>query len=470
MTLVSGTLLTMAIAVVVGVVILMILFRSMWRVAEPDEALIISGIRQSRPGQDGKGFKSVAGHGTFVVPGLQTVRRLSLKLHESELDISCVTQQGIPVGVKGVVIYKIGDDEASISNAARRFLDQQDKMDTQIQNVFSGHLRAVVGSLTIEELIRDRDKLTDAVRTAAGDEMAKLGLIIDSLQIQEIDDPTGYIKNLAKPHTVEVEKAARIAAAQADQEATQREQEALANKAAYVRDTQIKQAQFKSETDKANAEAAQAGPLADTTARQNVVLQETKTAELEAQRKEQELQATVRRPADAEAYAITVKASANRDAAIATAQGDAQRVKLDAEAQADAKRAIGNAEADANRARGIADGDATRAKGLAEADAIKARSAALAENQEAVINQQLAENAPAIVAEAAKAFAHIGNLTVLNGAEGVSELFGKVISTGMVGLKVLGSVLQKDGSGNSTPGASNGSKGTSAITTGSAKE
>jgi uncharacterized membrane protein YqiK len=173
---VSSALVTLS--VVAGVCVLVALglafalFRAMWRVAEPNEALIISGFRQHGPPNasgivESMGFKIVTGHGTFVLPGVQVVRKLSLDLNEAELVVDCVTQQGIPVHIKAVVIYKVGDDFVSIANAARRFLDQQDKMDTRIQNVFAGHLRAICGSLTVEELIRERDKLTEATRHRA---------------------------------------------------------------------------------------------------------------------------------------------------------------------------------------------------------------------------------------------------------------------------------------------------------------
>src|ERR1051326_3760605 len=148
---------------IAAVVAAFILFRLMWRVAEPNEALIISGLRhRGAPAgvDESLGFKIVTGKGTLVLPGIQAVRRLSLDLREAELAIDCVTHQGIPVGAKGVVIYKVGDDYASIANAARRFLDQQDQMDFRVHNVFAGHLRAIVGNMTVEEMIRDREKLT----------------------------------------------------------------------------------------------------------------------------------------------------------------------------------------------------------------------------------------------------------------------------------------------------------------------
>src|SRR5262249_50313764 len=150
----------------------------------------------------------------------------NLDLNEAELAVECVTNQGIPVGLRGVVIFKVGDDFVSIANAARRFLDQQKAMPLRVHNVFAGHLRSIVGGLTVEEMIRDREKLTQHTRAASGAEMEKLGLIIDSLQIQEIDDPTGYIRNLAKPHAAAVDRDARIAQAAADRFATEAEQEA----------------------------------------------------------------------------------------------------------------------------------------------------------------------------------------------------------------------------------------------------
>ena len=243
-----------------------------------------------------------------MLPGVQAVRRLSLDLRETELGIDCVTHQGIPLGIKGVVIFKVGDDYTSIANAARRFLDQQDQMDHRVHNVFAGHLRAIVGNMTVEEMIRDREKLTSLAREHAGTEMEKLGLIVDSMQIQEIIDPTGYIENLARPHAVAVLREARIAQAAADQAATEKEQQAEALKALARRDSAIKQAGYQAEIDQAAALAKQAGPLSDATARQKVVVEETKVAELEAQRAEQQLQVDVRKPADAKAYERTTLA------------------------------------------------------------------------------------------------------------------------------------------------------------------
>ena len=427
----------------------------LYKVAEPNEALIISGLRAHHgPEGDaaGLGFKIVVGKGAFTIPLLQKVRHLSLDIHEAELDLECVTTQGIRVGVKAVVIYKIADDFQSIANAARRFLDQEEQMDVKVHNVFAGHLRSIVGTMTVEDLIRNRDALTKATRESSSSEMQRLGLTIDSLQIQEIEDNTGYIDNLSMPEASRVAKEARIAQAASDREATQREQEADALKVAAQSQSQIKQAESRADAQRAQAEAEQAGPLAAATARQQVVVQETKVAELEAQRTEQKLQAEVRKPADADAYKTRTIAEAERDARISQAEAharevelqaaaDAKRVKLEADAAATRAEQLGTAEAAATRARGLAEGDAVKATGLAEADAIKARADALASNQEAVIGQQIAEQLPQIVAEAAKAFGNIGQLTVLNGAEGVGQLFSQVLGMGASAIPMLREML-----------------------------
>jgi uncharacterized membrane protein YqiK len=467
---------------VVGVLLVVFIFKLIWRVAEPNEALVISGFGAHAlvDSDDNLGFKIVTGRGTPVLPGFQTVRRLSLDLREAELAIDCVTHQGIPLGIKGVVIFKVGDDMTSIANAARRFLDQQDQMDHRVHNVFTGHLRAIVGNMTVEEMIRDREKLTTLTRESSGVEMEKLGLIVDSLQIQEIEDPTGYITNLGRPHAAAVASAARIAQAQADREATESEQQAEALKAAARREAQIKQAGYQAEVDEASARAAQAGPLSDAQARQEVVVQETKVAELEAHREEQRLQATVRKPADAQAYQQTTLAKAERDARISAAEAerqevelkaagnsqrvkleaaaDAERIKLNADAQAGSLRAVGEAEAHATQAKGMAEGEAVRAKGMAEAESIKARADALAENQDAVIGQQLAENWPAIVEAAAKPFGDIDQMIVLNGATGLSDALAQALSQGVAGLALARSLLSgsPNGSGN---GGGSGAKG-----------
>ncbi|MCC9710884.1 flotillin family protein [Streptomyces sp. MNU76] len=429
-------------ATVAVALVLIALFKLMWRVAEPNEALIISGSKHKMEGlTEGMNFRIVTGRGTLVLPGMQAVRKLSLDLNQTELAVECVTFQGIPLKIRGVVIFKVGDDFVSIANAARRFLGQQKRVSERVHNVFAGHLRSIVGGLTVEDMIRDREKLTGQTRAACGTEMEKLGLIVDSLQIHEIEDPTGYIKNLAMPHAAAVQRDARIAQAEANRLATEAEQQAAARMAEATRDSEILQAGYQAERDNASAKAKQAGPLAEAAALQEVVVQETRVAELAAARREQQLQADVRKPADAKAYEKRTLAEAERDARISAAQAKAKETELAAAAEATATQVTGEAEAAARQAKGLAVAEATRAKGLAEAEGIKARSAALAENQEAVIAQQLAERWPEIVQARASAFGNVDNMVLLNGADGMADMFAKALTMGGTGLGLARQLL-----------------------------
>src|SRR3954453_23106639 len=222
-------------AVVIVPVLIGLLFKLLWKVPAADEALIVTGVG-ARGGEaaGGKGFKIVTGSGALVLPIVQKAQYLSLKADKAILEVEGVDSQKIPVGVKGVAIFKVGDDEQSITNAVTRFLHDQDavhgdgesQMHDLVREVFHGHLRSIIGGLTVEDLIANRNELAQQTREASSDEMQKLGLVVDSLQIQEIVDPTGYIKALGEPRAAEVKKQARIAQALADREATEREQEA----------------------------------------------------------------------------------------------------------------------------------------------------------------------------------------------------------------------------------------------------
>ena len=307
-----------------------------WHVPAPNEALLISGSK--RQSQDTQ-FRIVTGHGSFVIPVKQKARVLSLALREAEIVEECITSQGIRLNVRAVAAFKVGDDSASIANAARRFLSEQDRMEELVGRIFAGHLRSIVGGLTVEQIIRERDRVAQEIKDGSHAEMEKLGIVVDALQIQEIEDATGYINNLAAPHAAAVASQARIAKAKADQEAAEREQDAAALKAQYERDTAIKRAGFLAETEQAKARAAQAGPLAEAQAAQEVIEQQTALAQRQAELAAQRLEAEVRRPADAEAYRTRTLAEADRDQAKFAAEAEAYRTRALAEAQAEAIRA-----------------------------------------------------------------------------------------------------------------------------------
>ncbi|MFJ6215783.1 SPFH domain-containing protein [Streptomyces sp. NPDC092296] len=372
-----------------------------WHVPAPNEAMLISGSK--RQAQDTQ-FRIVTGHGSFVMPIKQKARMLSLALREAEITEDCVTQQGILLNVRAVTVFKVGDDVVSIANAARRFLSEQSRMEELVGRIFAGHLRSIIGGLTVEQIIRERDRVAQEVKEGSHSEMEKLGIVVDALQIQEIEDATGYIENLAAPHAAAVASQARIARARADQEATEREQQAAALKAAYERDTAIKRAGFLAETERSNAHAAQAGPLAQARASQEVIEEQTALAERQASLAAQRLEAEVRRPADAEAYRQRTLAEAARD-----------RAKFEADGDAYAQRTLAQAEADANNARAASLRDG---------------------NQELIAANRIVENLPALADAAARGISG-STLTVLNGTSGVNEVAAGLVGQAMAILDAL---------------------------------
>jgi flotillin len=416
-----------------------------WHVPAPNEALLISGSKRYRNATQ---FRIVTGHGSFVTPFVSRVRRLSLALQEAEITEECITNQGIRLRVRAVAAFKVGDDPASIANAARRFLSEQDRMETLVGRVFAGHLRSIIGGLTVEQIIRERDRVAQEIKDGSHAEMEKLGIVVDALEIQEIEDASGYINNLAAPHAAALASRARIAKAQADLEAAERELAAQATKAQYERDMAIKQAGYLAETQEARARAEQAGPLAEAETKQQVIKQQTALAQHEAELAAQRLEAEVRRPADAEAYKTRTLAEARRDQERFTteaeafrkrqlAEADRDQAKLAADAEAYRQATIAEAEAKSTRLRADARAHAERSEAQGQADANQALAASLREgNQELIAAAKLIENLPALAEAAARGLAG-ANLTVLNGTQGVNEVVASLIGQGISILDLL---------------------------------
>ena len=416
-----------------------------WHVPAPNEALLISGSKRHKEATQ---FRIVTGHGSFVMPIKQRARVLSLALQEAEITEECITNQGIRLNVRAVAAFKVGDDFVSIANAARRFLSEQDRMETLVGRVFAGHLRSIIGGLTVEQIIRERDRVAQEVKDGSHGEMEKLGIVVDALEIQEIEDASGYISNLAAPHAAAAASQARIAKAQADMEAAEREMASYAMKAQYERDLSIKQAGYLAETQEAKARAEQSGPLAEAQAKQQVIQQLTALAQHEAELAAQRLEAEVRRPADAEAYRTRTLAEASRDQARFTteaeafrkrqlAEADRDQAKLAAEAEAFRQTTLADSEAKATRLRADAQAHAERAQAQGQADANQALAASLREgNQELIAASTLIENLPALVEAAARGLAG-ANLTVLNGTQGVNEVVAGLVGQGISILDLL---------------------------------
>src|ERR1700685_3747561 len=231
-----------------------------YRVPAPDEAMLISGGRR---GMKEAPFRVVTGHGAYVMPFFRKVRYLTLSMQEAEVSEQCVTKQGISLNVRSVIAFKVGYDPESIVNAGQRFLSDQDQMSTLTGRIFAGHLRSIIGSMTVEEIVTERQKLATEGLDGSKSGMAKIGLAVYSLQIQSIDDNNiGYIQAMAAPHNAAIQRQAQIAQAQANQASAEAQQQSQRAQAEYARQTSVVQSQYKAEVDKAQAEAAQAGPLA----------------------------------------------------------------------------------------------------------------------------------------------------------------------------------------------------------------
>ena len=291
-----------------------------YRVPAPDEAMLISGGKRS----DLTPFRVVTGHGAFVTPFIRKVQFLSLALFESEVNEPCVTRQGIALNVRAVIAFKVGNDTESIVSAGQRFLSDQDQMAALTGRIFSGHLRSIIGSMTVEEIITERQKLANEVLDGSKTDMAKIGLMVDALQIQSIDDKgLGYIAAMAAPHNAAIQQAAKIAQSAADQASAQAEQASQRQQAEYARQTAVVQAQYRAEIEQAQATAGSAGPLAAAQAQRQVLAAQTELAQRAAELRQQQLVAEVIKPAEAEAERTRILARA-----------EAERTRIQAEAAA----------------------------------------------------------------------------------------------------------------------------------------
>src|SRR5579875_664942 len=270
-----------------------------YRVPAPDQAMLISG---GRYGMKGAPFRVVVGHGAFANPLLRKVRYLTLAMQEAEVAETCVTKQGISLNVRAVIAFKVGNDEETIVNAGQRFLSDQDQMAVLTGRIFAGHLRSIIGSMTVEEIITERQKLAAEVLDQSKAEMAA-------------------------PNNAAIQRQAKIAQAQADQAAAEAQQESARKQAEFARQTAVVQAQYKAEIDRAQAQAAQAGPLAEAEAQRAVIAAQAELARQQAQLRQQQLVSEVVKPAEAEADRVRI-----------LAQADAERTRIQAEAAASNNR------------------------------------------------------------------------------------------------------------------------------------
>lgn len=455
-------------AVLLALIIAGWLFSRNYLKVSPNVVAVLSG--RKRKLADGRvvGYRMVRGGAALRIPLLEKVEYLHLNVMTIPLEIKrAYTLKGVPVSVKAVANVKIRGDETSLQAAAERFLSMtHDQIQRVIFQTLEGHLRSILGTLTVEEVNSDRQSFAQKLTSEAAADLEKMGLGVDVLTIQEISDEEEYLNALGKRRTAEVKRDAtvgeaeahrdsKIKSAQALQEGEKAKFSADAEIAQSQRDFLIRQAQYQAEIETEKARAAQAGPLSQARARQGVIAEEvkverTRTQELisvqeqEVLRKQKELQATVIRPAEAEREAAIVRAEAakqsaileaegRRSALIAMAEAEQEKLRKEGAGRAAAVEAEGKAEAAKIEAIGLAQAKAIEAQGLAEATAILRKADAWKQFNDAAKLQTVLEKLPHILESSTGIFgavaAPLGNIDKLvvidqgaGGADGSSGL------------------------------------------------
>ena len=367
----------------------------------------------------------------FVLPIIQSIQYLPFTQNTIGFQVTAEDENKINVNVSAVAAVKVGDSDEQVRAAAKRFLGKPNTdqaIADSARNALIGSLRSIVGHMTITDLISDRDALQQNVFDDAKSVMANMGLEIDVLQISEIADESGYIESLGVPEQQRVEKDARVARANAEREAKDAEVTSRQQIAERERDLYLRQAQLKAETDKAQAEAASSGPLAQAAKEREIAVIEQEAAQAKAALTERELDSTVRKPADAARY----QAEATKVESIRRAEAEAERTRLDAKADAEATVARAEAEARATAARAEAEAEAIAARGRAEAEAVQAageaeakamsdKADALAKYGEAATQQMVLDKAPDIARALAEPMGSVKDMSIIS-TDGASAL------------------------------------------------
>ncbi|MET7414047.1 flotillin family protein [Streptomyces rubiginosohelvolus] len=437
---------------VIGIVVLLVLLGlvviTRYKVAGPSEAFIITGRRgkkstdpvTGRTSIDNSGQKVVVGGGVFVVPFVQ--QKFTLDLSSRHIPISvrgAVTLRGVKSNLEGVAIVKVGGSEDAIRAAAQRFLQQQDGIVGFTQEVLSGALRAIVGRMSVEDIIRDRAAFAGQVAEEAEASLSGQGLILDAFQIQDITTEGSYLEDLGRPEAARAKQEADIAEAIAKRASEQARLKAAEEIAIAERTYYLKQAEIKAETEAAAAKANAAGPLAEAARQQEVLTEQEKVAERQAALTDRELDTKVRKPADAARYQAEQEAEARRIALVKEAEADAQRSRLTGEGEKLHRSAL----ADAVRIEGEAEAASIAAKGAAEAEAMQKKADAFAQYGDAAVLQMLVEVLPSVVAKASEPLSAIDKMTVIS-TDGASQLARTVTDNVSQGMELLSSTTGVD--------------------------
>jgi len=416
---------------VLAVLFLMAMFARLYRKAGPHEALIVYGFR---------GTRVVKGRGTVIFPMVESCRCLSLELMSFDVapQQDFYTRQGVAVTVEAVAQIKVKSDPESIQTAAEQFLTKTDaERQGLIRLVAEGHLRGIIGQLTVEEIVKQPEMVADRMRATCADDMNKMGLEVISFTIKEVRDKNDYISNMGRPDVARIKRDADVAAAEAerdtaikradaqrasavaraeaDQARVLAETQSLARQAEAQRDLEIKQAQYQETVKKQQAQADKAYEIQTNIMQQQVIAEaigirqvekerETKVQEAEIRRRENELIATVLKQAEIERRRIETLADAEK-----------QRLTVEAEGHAAATRTQGEAEA-----------QIIFKKGEAEAKAMNVKAVAYQEWNQAAVVDKLLTGLPEVVRALSAPLSHVDRITVISTGDGDAAGLHKV--------------------------------------------
>lgn len=422
--------------VAVGVLFLIFILSiaaSRYRKVGPNQVLVVFGkVHGERDAVSGekvvKGFRIVKGGGTVVWPIIETSSILSLELMTLDITTPAVyTTLGVPVLVEGVAQIKVKGDSTSIATAAEQFLDKSQQQITDIAlQTLEGHLRAIIGTMNVEDIVTNRDEFAQRVQEVSAADMANMGLQIVSFVIKDIRDTQGYLEAWGRPRIALIKRDATIAEAEAQRDATIKSAQAnqMAQTAKFEADAMVAEADrdYKSKVADYNAAVQQRQAESDLAyslqkfkteqlVRQEEVqvqvVEKQKQIEVQEQeilRREKELSATVQKPAEAEQAKVRQLAEAEQ-----------YRLQTTAAGQAEATRSVGIAEADASKAKGLAEAEVTQAKGLAEALAMAKKAEAWQQYNEAAILQIVAEALPSLASAVAEPLGKTEKIVVIGG-------------------------------------------------------
>src|SRR5215475_8516929 len=436
-----------------------IIWASRYTKVGPNQVLVISGRKHRVMDPDGTvrevGFRVVKGGGVFVWPVYEKVDILSLELLTIDVQTPEVyTSKGVPVKVDGVAQIKVKGDDISIATASEQFLS---KGTEEIKNIamqtLEGHLRAILGTMTVEEIYQNRDAFASKVQEVAAGDMANMGLGIVSFTIRDIRDTQGYLDALGKPRIAQVKRDAVIAQAEADRDAMIRSAQATqaGQEAKFAADTKIAEAQRDYQANVAQYQAAvnqkkaeadlaydlqkfKTGQLVKAEEVQVNIVEKQKQIELQQQeilRKQRELEANVQKPADAERYKVETLANATKFQLETEAAGAASAAKAKGFASADVAKATGIAEAEANKARGLAEAAIIEAQGKATAESMRVKAESFKQYNEAAVVEMIIRVLPEVAGKISEPLSKTEKMVIINSGNGAlgggaSKLTGDV--------------------------------------------